>query len=168
MVISPARLSTRLVDTQTALAQVFDPEIPTVSILELGMIHALREESAELVVEILPTFSGCPAISVIVEAVEAALVTAGLGPVRVITRFDLPWSTDLITEKGRGQMAKFGVVPPEPGRIRAEEVRCLVCGHLGVVLVSRFGPTPCRAVAKCISCGEPLELMKSIGQAARI
>jgi ring-1,2-phenylacetyl-CoA epoxidase subunit PaaD len=148
---------------RSALGELRDPEIPTVGILELGMLHDLREDDGVLVVELLPTFSGCPAIAVITENVEAALREAGLGPLRVVTRADLPWSTDMITDKGRRQVAEFGIVPPQPRKLVVEEVVCLVCHERNVALVSSFGPTPCRATARCRSCGEPLEVFKPVG-----
>ncbi|MHB8507379.1 MAG: 1,2-phenylacetyl-CoA epoxidase subunit PaaD [Candidatus Dormibacteria bacterium] len=156
-------LTERLVGACTALKALRDPEIPTASIVELGMVHEIREDGDILIVEIIPTFTGCPALSVIVENVEAALTVANLGPVRVVTRADLPWNTAMITQLGHRQIAEFGIVPPQPGRIRAEEIRCPVCGHGSVVLVSRFGPTPCRAIARCVACGEPLEVFKPVG-----
>ena len=153
----------RLLRARHALAELRDPEIPTVGILELGMLHDLREEGDVLVVEILPTFSGCPALPVIVDEVTAALENAGLAPVRVVTRTDLPWSTEMITDTGRRQMATFGIVPPQQRRLVVEEITCPQCHQRNVALVSRFGPTPCRATARCRNCGEPLEVFKPIG-----
>jgi ring-1,2-phenylacetyl-CoA epoxidase subunit PaaD len=153
----------RLTAARAALAGLRDPEIPTAGIIELGMLHDLREDGAELVVEILPTFSGCPALPVIIENVSQALEAAELGPVRVVTRADLPWSTAMISEAGRRQLAEFGIVPPSERRIVAEEITCLNCHQRNVALVSRFGPTPCRATARCRSCGEPLEIFKPVG-----
>ena len=152
----------RVAAARAVLEEVRDPEIPTASIVELGMLHDLREEGEELVVEILPTFSGCPALAVIVAMVESELAGAGLGPARVATRADLPWSTELISAEGRRQVAAFGLVPPQR-RLRAEEIVCPNCHTLGVVLTSRFGPTPCRAMARCRVCSEPLEVFKPLG-----
>jgi ring-1,2-phenylacetyl-CoA epoxidase subunit PaaD len=146
-----------------ALSELRDPEIPTVGILELGMLHDLREEDGVMVVELLPTFSGCPAIGVITDEVQRTLVEAGLEPVRVLVRADLPWSTSMITETGRRQVAEFGIVPPPPRSLVVEDVVCLNCHERNVALVSRFGSTPCRATAKCRSCGEPLQLFKPVG-----
>ncbi|MHB8507929.1 MAG: 1,2-phenylacetyl-CoA epoxidase subunit PaaD [Candidatus Dormibacteria bacterium] len=152
----------RVTAARLVLAEIYDPEIPAVGIVDMGMVPDVREEGLDLVVEILPTFSGCPALQVIVDAVREALEVQGLGPVRIITRGDLPWSTEMITETGRARIREFGIVPPQR-RLKAEEIECLNCGHLGVVLVSRFGATPCRATAQCRSCGEPLEVFKPIG-----
>jgi ring-1,2-phenylacetyl-CoA epoxidase subunit PaaD len=120
------------------------------------------EDGDDLVVEILPTFSGCPALPVIVDTVRGELAGAGLDPVRVVTRGDLPWSTAMISEEGRRQVAAFGIVPPQR-RLVAEEITCPNCHHRNVALVSRFGATPCRASARCRDCGEPLEVFKPIG-----
>src|SRR5690349_7917766 len=95
------RVGTRLDAARDVLAELRDPEIPTAAIVELGMVHEVREEGDDLVVELLPTFSGCPAIAVIHDEAVRALEAAGLGPVRIVTRTDLPWSTDLITAEGR-------------------------------------------------------------------
>jgi len=110
-----------------------------------------------------PTFSGCPAIGVITDEVQKTLVEAGLEPLRVLVRADLPWSTSMITETGRRQVAEFGIVPPPPRSLVVEDVVCLNCHERNVALVSRFGSTPCRATAKCRSCGEPLQLFKPVG-----
>jgi ring-1,2-phenylacetyl-CoA epoxidase subunit PaaD len=155
----------RLRAARALLGELRDPEIPSAGIIELGMLHDLREDGDELVVEVLPTFSGCPALSVIVDNIEATLRDNGLGPVRVIARSDLPWSTSMITPAGRAQLTGFGIVPPQRGRLTVEDITCLNCHQRNVALVSRFGPTPCRATARCRNCGEPLELFKPIGEA---
>ena len=153
----------RTVSARHVLSGVHDPEIPTVTIDELGMIHDIYEAGDELVVELLPTFSGCPAVAVIEDDARCALTEAGLGPLRVVMRTDLPWSTALITEAGHRQLTAFGIVPPQRRQIRAEEIVCPQCHERNVALVSRFGPTPCRALARCRNCGEPLEIFKPIG-----
>lgn len=161
-----ATVGRRELAARVALLEVMDPEIPTAQVLEMGMVHDIRDDAGEMIVEIIPTFSGCPAISVIEAEVRAALTRAGLAPVRVVLRSDLPWSTDMITAAGRRQVAEHGLVPPQRGRLRAEEITCPQCHQRQVILVSRFGATPCRAIARCNSCGEPLELFKPIGSPA--
>lgn len=160
-----ATVSSRELAARVALLEVMDPEIPTAQIVEMGMVHAVRDERGEIVVELIPTFSGCPAIGVIEQDIGRALAAAGLAPSRVVLRGDLPWSTDSITEAGRRQVAEHGLVPPQRGRLRAEEISCPRCLQRQVILVSRFGATPCRAIARCNSCNEPLELFKPIGSA---
>ncbi|HEV3231287.1 MAG TPA: 1,2-phenylacetyl-CoA epoxidase subunit PaaD [Candidatus Dormibacteraeota bacterium] len=152
----------RLTAARGVLAQINDPEIPSVPIVEMGIVRDVREEGDDLVVEILPTFSGCPALEVIQQTVRAAILDAGLGPLRLVTRTDLPWSTAMITETGQRRLREFGIVPPQR-KLKAEDIACLNCGQRQVVLVSRFGATPCRATARCRACGEPLEVFKPIG-----
>ena len=163
--MTAATTSARELAAWAALAGVRDPEIPPASIIEMGMVHEVRDEDDEIVVEIIPTFSGCPAIAVIETEVRQALFAAGLTTSRVVLRTDLPWSTDMITPTGRLQVAEHGLVPPQRGRLRVEEISCPRCHERQVTLVSRFGPTPCRALARCRACGEPLEVFKPIGSA---
>ncbi|MFN2464374.1 MAG: 1,2-phenylacetyl-CoA epoxidase subunit PaaD [Candidatus Dormibacteria bacterium] len=160
-----ATASARATSARAALAEVRDPEIPSARILEMGMIHDVRDEDGEIVVELVPTFSGCPAVTVIETEVRQALFAAGFARSRVVLRADIPWSTDRITSTGRREIAEHGLVPPQRGRLRVEEIACPRCRLQQVTLVSRFGPTPCRALARCRSCGEPLELFKPIGSA---
>lgn len=158
-----ATASARLLAARAALSDLRDPEIPTASIVAMGMLHDVREEGGEMVVEVIPTFSGCPAIAIIAREIEQALFVAGISPARVVLRSDLPWSTDRITAEGRRQIADLGILPPQRGRLKAEELTCPQCHQQQVVLTSRFGTTPCRAMARCNSCGEPLEVFKPIG-----
>jgi len=158
--------SARETAARLAVATVRDPEIPPASIVEMGMIHEVRDEDGEIVVEVIPTFSGCPAIAVIETELRQALFAAGFARSRVVLRADIPWSTDMITETGRRQVAEHGLVPPQRGRLKVEEISCPRCHLLQVTLVTRFGPTPCRALARCRACGEPLELFKPIGSPA--
>ncbi|MGI8609022.1 MAG: 1,2-phenylacetyl-CoA epoxidase subunit PaaD [Candidatus Dormibacteria bacterium] len=158
-----AAVTSRQLAAREALLTVMDPEIPGAQIVEMGMVHDVRDEAGEMVVEIIPTFSGCPAIAVIEQEVQRALASAGLAPSRVVLRGDLPWSTDSITETGRRQVAEHGLVPPQRGRLKVEEITCPQCLQRQVILVSRFGATPCRAIARCNNCSEPLELFKPVG-----
>jgi len=160
--VSPGTTARELT-ARAALADVRDPEIPPASIVEMGMVHEVRDADGEIVVELIPTFSGCPAIAVIETEVRQALFAAGFTRSRVVLRTDIPWSTDLVTETGRRQVAEHGLVPPQRGRLRVEEIACPRCRERQVTLVSRFGPTPCRALARCRACGEPLEVFKPIG-----
>jgi ring-1,2-phenylacetyl-CoA epoxidase subunit PaaD len=155
--------SPRVRAARVALADLRDPEIPTASIIEMGMLNDVRDEGGEMVVEVIPTFSGCPAIALIAREIEQALLEAGISPARVVLRADIPWSSDRITPAGRRQVAAHGILPPQRGRLRVEELTCPQCHQRQVVLTSSFGTTPCRALARCRSCGEPLEVFKPIG-----
>lgn len=141
------------------LDDVKDPEIPTISIVEMGMVHQLFFESKALVVEVIPTFMGCPALDLIEKNIKERLVREdGVEQVEVRFVYDPPWTSDRITEKGRNQLREFGIAPPVEGVLPS----CPYCDdHQGEVL-SLFGPTACRAVYYCRSCRQPFEAMKPI------
>ena len=133
------------------LEQVPDPEIPVVSVVDLGIV---REVSAERVT-ITPTYTGCPATEAIERDVRAALDSAGLRDVRLETTLSPPWTTDWITGEGRRKLKEFGIAPPT-----RSQVECPQCGSTEVEEVSRFGSTPCKAQWRCRACLEPFDLFK--------
>lgn len=139
------------------LAAVVDPEIPTVSIVDLGLVHDIRVGDAGVSVELLPTFVACPALEVIRAAVRDAL--AGLGrPVDVSFTFAVPWSTDRLTPAGRAGLRRAGIAPPaEPA-----DVRCPYCESGAVAMDSAFGPALCRSLFYCRDCRQPFEGFKPI------
>jgi ring-1,2-phenylacetyl-CoA epoxidase subunit PaaD len=134
------------------LATVPDPEIPVVSVVDLGIV---REVSPERVV-VTPTYSGCPATQFIEEAIRSALDSAGFRSTRIETAIAPPWSTDWITPEGREKLRRYGIAPPEP----SGEVLCPQCGSEQVEEVSRFGSTPCKSQFRCKSCLEPFDRFK--------
>ena len=163
-----------------ALDEVADPEIPTVSIVELGMIGAIDVEPDRVRVELLPTFVGCPALEVIRGAVEARLGAFGL-PVDVETSFAPPWTSDRISPAGREKLRRSGFAPPPRlgsmrgagGRAlpmvdhsfaaRAEApVECPYCGSTSTTLENIFGPTQCRSIRHCADCRQPFEAFKPV------
>jgi ring-1,2-phenylacetyl-CoA epoxidase subunit PaaD len=141
-----------------ALAEVADPEIPAISIVDLGIVH--RAEIApdgRIIVELLPTFVGCPAIEAIRSAVGERLAVFGR-PVEVAISFEVPWTSDRISPAGRRQLQAYGFAPPaEP-----EDVRCPYCESASVAMDSAFGPTLCRALFYCRACRQPFESFKAI------
>ena len=140
------------------LGTVRDPEIPTVSIADLGLVHDVRvDDHGRLAVELLPTFVACPAIEIIRATVTEAL--AGLGrPVDVSFTFAVPWTTERLTTAGREGLAAAGVAPPaEPA-----DVRCPYCASAQVAMDSAFGPTLCRSLFYCRACRQPFEAFKPI------
>ena len=142
---------------QMLLRDVVDPEIPTVSIVDLGLVHDVRVGTDSIAVELLPTFVACPALEVIRAAVVDALV--GLGsPVEVSFTFAVPWTTDLLTDAGHARLRKAGIAPPAP----PADVRCPFCESGDVTQDSLFGPALCRSLFYCRACRQPFEGFKPI------
>ncbi|MCY4743870.1 phenylacetate-CoA oxygenase subunit PaaJ [Pelomonas sp. UHG3] len=146
------------------LAAVPDPEIPAVSLVELGIVRDLRETPAGLEVVLTPTYSGCPATELIADDVRAAL--AEFGPVTVTLQRAPAWTTDWITPEGREKLQQYGIVPPQCSAEQAIRVvprlRCPRCSGAQTEQLSRFGSTPCKSTWRCIECGEPFEYFKPI------
>ena len=136
------------------LARVPDPEIPAVSIVDLGIV---REVSPERVV-LTPTYTGCPATLVIETMARAALDKAGFEHVKIETTLSPPWATDWISEEGRRKLHSYGIAPPRPRGDQA--VECPQCGSGETEEISRFGSTPCKALWRCRACAEPFDLFK--------
>jgi ring-1,2-phenylacetyl-CoA epoxidase subunit PaaD len=140
------------------LRTVRDPEIPTVSIPDLGLVHDVRvEPDGSIHVALLPTFVACPALEIIRAAVTDALAILGR-PVEVTFTFAVPWTTDRLTGAGRAGLAAAGIAPPaEPAA-----VRCPFCGSPRVAMDSAFGPTLCRSLFYCRTCRQPFEAFKPV------
>ena len=134
------------------LKDVPDPEIPAVSILDLGIVRGVEEEK----VVITPTYSGCPATQFIEQNIRAALDAAGYRPVAIETGLSPPWTTDWISEEGKRKLAAYGIAPPD----LAKAATCPRCGSTDTEEVSRFGSTPCKAQWRCKSCLEPFDRFK--------
>lgn len=153
---------------RAALADVPDPEIPVVSIVDLGMVEDVRVDGDGIHVSLLPTFVGCPALDVIRSSVERRLSAFGR-PVDVRFEYRVPWSSDRISLAGRAKLQASGFAPPSP--VRSDEpiivqldrpVPCPNCGSHRTVLENAFGPTQCRAIYHCTACRQPFESFKSI------
>ncbi|HEV7158902.1 MAG TPA: 1,2-phenylacetyl-CoA epoxidase subunit PaaD [Caulobacteraceae bacterium] len=145
---------TRADRVRALLSEVLDPEIPVVSVIDLGIVRQISADGRE--VAITPTYSGCPATAAIETAVRAALSAAGLGQTRLTIRLDPPWTTDWITEEGRAKLHAYGIAPPSP----AARPSCPRCGSSDTVEVSAFGSTPCKALWRCLTCAEPFDRFK--------
>ncbi|WP_033339423.1 1,2-phenylacetyl-CoA epoxidase subunit PaaD [Catenuloplanes japonicus] len=146
-----------------AASAVVDPELPFVTIAELGILRAVDElDGGRVAVTITPTYTGCPAVSVIREDVRVALADAGFPDVEVRTRLSPPWSTEWISEDGRRKLADAGVAPPAPTRttLLTITVRCPQCGSPDTEELSRFGSTACTALWRCRACTEPFPRVK--------
>lgn len=136
---------------------VVDPEIPTVSIVDLGLVHEVRVGGDRIAVELLPTFVACPALEVIRSAVVNALVPLGR-PVDVSFTFAVPWTTDLLTDAGKAGLRRAGIAPPAA----PADVRCPLCGSDEIARDSLFGPALCRSLFYCRACRQPFEAFKPI------
>lgn len=134
------------------LASVPDPEIPGVSVVDLGIVRDVRSDA----VTITPTYSGCPATLAIEQAIREALDAAGFTGVAVETALAPPWSTDWITAEGHAKLSAYGIAPPSP----AATATCPRCGSEHTEEVSRFGSTPCKAQWRCRDCLEPFDRFK--------
>ena len=149
------------------LGQVADPEIPVLSITDLGIVRDV-EIGERVTVALSPTYSGCPATEVIEKSVLDALHEHGIDDVEIKRVLSPPWTTDWITEEGRDKLRDYGIAPPERGAgkralLRGErQVACPRCGATETELVSEFGSTACKASYRCSECLEPFEYFKCI------
>jgi ring-1,2-phenylacetyl-CoA epoxidase subunit PaaD len=139
------------------LASVHDPEIPTVSIVDLGLVHDIHVADDRIAVELLPTFVACPALDVIRSTAGDAVAALGR-PVDVSFTFAVPWTTERLTDAGRAGLRQAGIAPPAA---RAD-VRCPFCESASVVVDSLFGPALCRSLFYCRACRQPFEAFKPI------
>jgi ring-1,2-phenylacetyl-CoA epoxidase subunit PaaD len=145
-------------DVRAALADVPDPEIPVLSVIDLGVVNRVAVAREAITIEILPTFVGCPALDVIRTSIVDRLEARYDRPVRVDTSFAVPWTSDRITQTGRAALREAGIAPPTD----PVDVRCPYCASADVVMDSAFGPTQCRSLFYCRACRQPFEAMKSV------
>ncbi len=141
------------------LDQVPDPEIPVISVVDLGIVREVQWQGDELRVAVTPTYSGCPATRVIALDIETALQDRGIDRVRIETRIAPPWTTDWLTDKGRARLSDYGIAPP---RTAGGPDACPRCGSAEVERISQFGSTPCKAHWRCKDCLEPFDYFKCI------
>ena len=166
--------ATRAQRAWAVLHTVLDPEVPALSLCDLGIVRAVHDDGAMLDVVLTPTYSGCPATEVISQSVVDAIAAAGLGPVRITMQRAPAWTTDWISDAGRGKLRDYGIAPPGPvdqsagvpirlvGRRAAASVACPRCGSAQTERLSAFGATACKSLHRCIACREPFEHFKPI------
>jgi ring-1,2-phenylacetyl-CoA epoxidase subunit PaaD len=146
------------------LDAVPDPELPSISITDLGIVRDVREEGDAVVVALTPTYSGCPATAVIEADVTRALHDHGIERVRIERRLAPAWTTDWITPRGRERLHEHGITPPGAtlanGPLVSVIVRCPRCASAKTSEISRFGSTPCKALYRCDDCREPFDYVK--------
>jgi ring-1,2-phenylacetyl-CoA epoxidase subunit PaaD len=151
------------------LAGIPDPEIPVISIEELGILRDVRLEKGEVVIDITPTYSGCPAMKMIEQDILAVLKEKKLPPVRVNLVYSPAWTTDWISDGAKEKLRKYGIAPPGKTTVdksaltgKPKNLACPRCGSKHVEMVSQFGSTACKALYKCLDCKEPFDYFKCI------
>jgi ring-1,2-phenylacetyl-CoA epoxidase subunit PaaD len=156
------------------LDEVMDPEVPVLSIVELGIVREVERVGTGAVVTVTPTYSGCPAMQEIERDIRRALAERGVGPVEVRTTYAPAWTTDWISDTARAKLEAYGIAPPgwagAPASAttvvqlerRAPRVKCPRCGSVETTLTSEFGSTACKSLRVCRACGEPFEEFKTI------
>ncbi|GAB2849409.1 phenylacetate-CoA oxygenase subunit PaaJ [Pseudoduganella ginsengisoli] len=179
--------ATAAMDTQLSAAQVWtwlndvpDPEIPVISVVDLGIVRGVQVTGdSACTVTITPTYSGCPAMQVIADAVTSALKERGVQQVELLTQLSPAWTTDWMSESGKAKLKGYGIAPPaqqvidisalragglaagvKRHAIAAPKVACPHCGSGHTELTSQFGSTPCKALYKCLDCREPFDYFK--------
>ena len=172
--LRPASDDERRQRAWSALHGVLDPEVPALSVCDLGIVRDVQVQGDALEVVLTPTYSGCPATEAIEASVVEALELAGLGPVTVSLRRAPAWTTDWISDEGRRKLREYGIAPPsgqaavaqasQPIRFVRHEpaLACPRCGSTHTERLSAFGSTACKALYRCIACREPFEYFKPI------
>lgn len=157
-----------LSDAKALIATIPDPEIPAVSLVDLGIVRDVAYDADTLVVTVTPTYTGCPATAVIALDIETELLRQGAEKVRIDTQMSPAWSTDWITPEGREKLRAYGIAPPTmaaancAGMLAAQSPACPLCGSAETTLISGRGSTPCKAQFRCASCLEPFDYFKAI------
>jgi ring-1,2-phenylacetyl-CoA epoxidase subunit PaaD len=156
---------TRLRDEAWRIAaEVVDPEVPVLTIADLGVLRDVCVEDGKIEVIITPTYSGCPAMNMIATEIALALSRAGFDDARVTTVLSPAWTTDWMSEEGRRKLKAYGIAPPAKGSRRAlfgvETVACPCCGSTDTARISEFGSTACKALWRCNTCREPFDYFK--------
>ena len=158
---------------EAVAATVTDPELPMLTLADLGVLRSVSVSDGRVVVAITPTYTGCPAMDTMRDDLEHALVTAGFADVEVRTQLSPAWTSDWISASGRQKLASAGIAPPGAAPRRSgpipltlsapvSAVRCPLCGSADTEEQSRFGATACKALRRCRACAEPFEQVKEI------
>ncbi len=149
------------------LEQVCDPEIPVLTIHDLGIVRGVRTDSDGVEVLITPTYSGCPAMNAIEIHIRAVLQENGIDPIKVTTVLSPAWTTDWISPRGREKLLEYGIAPPQQESLdknalfqTIREVPCPLCGSKSTEMISQFGSTACKALFRCLDCREPFDYFK--------
>jgi ring-1,2-phenylacetyl-CoA epoxidase subunit PaaD len=167
----------RIAQAWRVLDEVLDPEVPALSVRDLGIVRDVVEHDDGLEIVLTPTYSGCPATEVISQSVISAVDAAGLGPTRVTMRRAPAWTTDWVSDEGRRKLQEYGIAPPGPvpqdapqavqplrfmRRHALPALACPRCGSSHTEQLSAFGSTACKSLYRCLDCREPFEHFKPI------
>lgn len=166
-------MTTRTERAWEVLGGVLDPEVPALSVRDLGIVRDVIDHGGELEVVLTPTYSGCPATEVIERSVLDAIAAQGLGPARATLRRAPAWTTDWISEEGKRKLRDYGIAPPGPTlpegtatirifRTSTEKVACPHCGSVDTERTAAFGSTACKSLYRCRACREPFEYFKPL------
>ena len=151
---------------------VLDPEVPVLSVVDLGIVRDVSADASGVTVTVTPTYSGCPAVKVIERDILAALAAHGIHDARIRTVFSPAWTSDWISDDAKARLKAYGIAPPGPAaaddevlvplRRRRETVACPYCDSADTELRSAFGSTACKSIAYCRACRQPFEVFKAI------
>jgi len=152
------------------LSGVMDPEVPVLSVVELGIVRDVSVDDSAVTVTLTPTYSGCPAMHEIEGAIRRAIVEHGFGPVVIRTTYSPAWTTEWITPAARAKLEAYGIAPPGerdddeliPLQRRVKSIRCPYCKSMNTERKSEFGSTACKAIWFCRNCAQPFEEFKAI------
>lgn len=151
------------------LSDIPDPEIPVISIRELGILRDVKLEGESVSVEITPTYSGCPAMKAIEQDIVSLLQRKGINQVKVNLVYAPAWTTDWISDEAKEKLRAYGIAPPEKSTVdksaltgKPKSLACPHCGSKHVEMISQFGSTACKALYKCLDCKEPFDYFKCI------
>ena len=144
------------------LDQVKDPEIPALSLWDLGVLQDIVADKQGIKVVITPTYSGCPAMVQMEQDIRQLLTSAGYQSLQIETRLSPPWNTEMISDRGRRQLFDYGIAPPLSRSSREGRVICPQCGSKNTQQLSQFGSTACKALYKCDECLEPFDYFKCL------
>lgn len=151
------------------LKNVADPEIPVLTVVDMGVVREVEVKDQKIIVSITPTYSGCPAMNEIESNIRWALEEAGYNKVEIKTLISPPWTTDWMTDEGKAKLQEYGIAPPEGSSAdksvlfgEAKKVMCPRCKSRNTTMVSQFGSTACKALYKCEDCKEPFDYFKCL------
>ena len=151
------------------LKNVADPEIPVLTVVDMGVVREVEVEDQKIIVSITPTYSGCPAMNEIESNIRWALEEEGNNKVEIKTLISPPWTTDWMTDEGKAKLQEYGIAPPEGSSAdksvlfgEAKKVMCPRCKSRNTTMVSQFGSTACKALYKCEDCKEPFDYFKCL------